>query len=242
MADTMQWLDTWNDAMTSLQLLQIDPSGFGGIVVRAPYGPVRAQWLQQLGTMGLSITKLPGHLDRERLLGGIDLSATLQQGQLRWQAGLLAQADGGGVVCIPIAERFPDALTATLVQTLDTRSLPDGDHHRTAFGVVALDESDDEEATLNPALRERLGLWIDLHDIAPADIVGQAWEPVAPLDLRLSEAACEAMRQALPRVSVSDSQLSALCAAALALGITSLRVPTLALRVACAHAVLNGRV
>ena len=78
MADTMQWLDTWNDAMTSLQLLQIDPSGFGGIVVRAPYGPVRAQWLQQLGTMGLSITKLPGHLDRERLLGGIDLSATLQ--------------------------------------------------------------------------------------------------------------------------------------------------------------------
>ena len=50
------------------------------------------------------------------------------------------------------------------------------------------------------------------------------------------------MRQALPRVSVSDSQLSALCAAALALGITSLRVPTLALRVACAHAVLNGRV
>ena len=141
MADTMQWLDTWNDAMTSLQLLQIDPSGFGGIVVRAPYGPVRAQWLQQLGTMGLSITKLPGHLDRERLLGGIDLSATLQQGQLRWQAGLLAQADGG-VVCIPMAERFPDALTAPLVQTLDTRSLPDGDHHRTAFGVVALDESD----------------------------------------------------------------------------------------------------
>ena len=210
-------------------------------MVRAPYGPVRAQWLQQLGTMGLSITKLPGHLDRERLLGGIDLSATLQQGQLRWQAGLLAQADGG-VVCIPMAERFPDALTAPLVQTLDTRSLPDGDHHRTAFGVVALDESDAEESTLNPALRERLGLLIDLHDIAPADIVGQAWEPVAPLDLRLSEAACEAMRQALPRVSVSDSQLSALCAAALALGITSLRVPTLALRVACAHAVLNGRV
>ena len=241
MADAMQWLDTWNDAMTSLQLLQIDPSGFGGIVVRAPYGPVRAQWLQQLGTMGLSITKLPGHLDRERLLGGIDLSATLQQGHLRWQAGLLAQADGG-VICIPMAERFPDALTAPLVQTLDTRHLPDADHRHTAFGVVALDESDDDEATLNPALRERLGLWIDLHDIAPADIVGQAWEPVAPLDLRLPDAACEAMRRALPRVAVSDDQLTALCAAALALGVTSLRVPTLALRVACVHAVLNDRV
>jgi magnesium chelatase subunit D len=240
-ADTMQWLDTWNDAMTSLQLLQIDPSGFGGIVVRAPYGPVRTQWLKQLSAMGLSITKLPSHLDRERLLGGIDLSATLQHGQLRWQAGLLAQADGG-VVCIPMAERFPDALTAPLVQTLDAGCLPDADNRRTAFGVVALDESDDDEATLNPALRERLGLWIDLHDIAPADIVGQAWEPVAPLDLRLSEAACVVMRQALLRVSVSDGQLTALCAAALGLGITSLRVPTLALRVACAHAVLNGRV
>jgi magnesium chelatase subunit D len=42
-------------------------------------------------------------------------------------------------------------------------------------------------------------------------------------------------------VQASDEQMQALCAAALGLGIGSLRVPSLALRVACGHAALNGR-
>jgi len=88
-ADNLKWIDTWNDAMTSLQLLQIDPSGFGGIWLKSPYGPVREAWLRELAAIGLSVVRLPGNLDLERLLGGIDLSATLQTGQLQQQDGLL---------------------------------------------------------------------------------------------------------------------------------------------------------
>ena len=112
MADDLKWLDTWNDAMTSLQLLQIDPSGFGGVWLKAPFGPVRTQWLAHLTQTGVNTVNLPGHVDRDRLLGGIDLSTTLQTGHLHMQAGLLAQADKG-LVCISMAERFPAALIAS---------------------------------------------------------------------------------------------------------------------------------
>ena len=103
MADDLKGLETWNDAMTSLQLLQIDPHGFGGVWLRAPFGPVREQWLQHLSQAELNTVKLPGNIDIERLLGGIDLSLTLQSGRLHMQPGLLQLADQG-LVLISMAE------------------------------------------------------------------------------------------------------------------------------------------
>ena len=87
MPEDMQGLETWNDALTSLQLLQIDPSGFGGIWLRAPFGPVRERWLRHLLAAGLNTVKVPGSVDMERLLGGIDLSLTLQTGNTPAQLG-----------------------------------------------------------------------------------------------------------------------------------------------------------
>ena len=95
MSNALRELEIWNDALTALQLLQIDPHGFGGVWLRAPFGPVRDQWLRQLATTKINTIKLPGSVDLERLLGGIDLSLTLQTGQLHLQSGLLAQAHGG---------------------------------------------------------------------------------------------------------------------------------------------------
>ena len=67
-------LERWNDALTALQLLHIDPHGFGGVCLRAPHGPVRERWLQALAGLGLGLVKVPGSVDSERLLGGIDLA------------------------------------------------------------------------------------------------------------------------------------------------------------------------
>ena len=41
-------LERWHDALTTLQLLQLDPQGFGGVNLRAPHGPVRDRWLAAL--------------------------------------------------------------------------------------------------------------------------------------------------------------------------------------------------
>ena len=254
MPEDMQGLETWNDALTSLQLLQIDPSGFGGIWLRAPFGPVRERWLRHLLASGLNTVKVPGSVDMERLLGGIDLSLTLQTGSLHMQSGLLQQADQG-VVCISMAERFPAALMAPMTQAMDTQSLPplrmsDGSESapRTQFGVVALDESMDDEPPLGKSLQERLGLWFDLQALAPSDVpelefsqLSQGNASDQALDIRISAEKLLQARQLLPHIQWSDDQALAVCATALGLGIDSLRAPTLALRIACCHAALNMR-
>ena len=254
MPEDMQGLETWNDALTSLQLLQIDPSGFGGIWLRAPFGPVRERWLRHLLAAGLNTVKVPGSVDMERLLGGIDLSLTLQTGSLHMQSGLLQQADQG-VVCISMAERFPDALMAPMTQAMDTQSLPplrmsDGSESapRTQFGVVALDESMDDEPPIGKSLQERLGLWFDLQALAPSDVPELGFSQLSQgnasdqaLDIRIPAEQLLQARQLLPHIQWSDDQALAVCATALGLGIDSLRAPTLALRIACCHAALNMR-
>jgi magnesium chelatase subunit D len=238
-------LERWNDALTALQLLQIDPHGFGGVCLRAPHGPVRERWLQALADLGLGLVKVPGSVDSERLLGGIDLAHTLQTGQLHLQAGLLQQADQG-LVCLPMAERLSPALLAPLVQALEQGQVPPNRHSAeptvTRFGVVALDESLPDEPGVGAALAERLGVWLDLHELSPSDIDAD-WTDANNdgLHLRLSPGALARARAQLAQVQASDDQMQALCAAALGLGIGSLRVPSLALRLACAHAALNGR-
>ena len=252
MADDLKGLETWNDAMTSLQLLQIDSHGWGGIWLRAPFGPVRELWLRHLSETGLNTVKLPGNIDVERLLGGIDLSRTLQSGLLQMQTGLLQQADLG-LVCISMAERFPTALIAPMTQAMDTQSLPPlkinntESSVRTQFGVVALDESMADDPPMSPALAERLGLWFDLQDIAPSDVSDVSLNTrkddnaLDVMGIQIAADALARMKQSLPHIQWTDEQVLAVCSTAQGLGIDSLRVPTLALRVACCHAALHAR-
>ena len=252
MADGLKGLETWNDAMTSLQLLQIDSHGWGGIWLRAPFGPVRELWLRHLSETGLNTVKLPGNIDVERLLGGIDLSRTLQSGLLQMQTGLLQQADLG-LVCISMAERFPTALIAPMTQAMDTQSLPPlkinntESSVRTQFGVVALDESMADDPPMSPALQERLGLWFDLQDIAPSDVSDVSLNTrkddnaLDVMGIQIAPDALARMKQSLPHIQWTDEQVLAVCSTAQGLGIDSLRVPTLVLRVACCHAALHAR-
>jgi magnesium chelatase subunit D len=252
MADDLKGLETWNDAMTSLQLLQIDSHGWGGIWLRAPFGPVRELWLRHLSETGLNTVKLPGNIDVERLLGGIDLSRTLQSGLLQMQTGLLQQADLG-LVCISMAERFPTGLIAPMTQAMDTQSLPPlkinhtESSVRTQFGVVALDESMADDPPMSPALAERLGLWFDLQDIAPSDVSDVSLNAhtddnaLDVMGIQIAPDALARMKQSLPYIQWTHEQVLAVCSTAQGLGIDSLRVPTLALRVACCHAALHAR-
>jgi len=253
MAHDLKGLETWNDAMTSLQLLQIDPHSFGGVWLRAPFGPVRERWLGQLCTTGLNTVKLPGNIDVERLLGGIDLSRTLQSGRLQMQSGLLQQADQG-LVCISMAERFPSALIAPMTQAMDTQSLPalnnsthSGRSSRTQFGVIALDESSQDDPAISQALQERLGLWFDLQELAPSDVLEVTLDTqredlsLNAMSIQIAPDVLAKMKEVLPHVQWSDDQALAVCSTAMGLGIDSLRAPTLALRVACCHAALHLR-
>jgi magnesium chelatase subunit D len=228
----------WDDAARAAALFAVDPTGLGGVALRAPAGPVRDRWLlllRELLPPDAPVRRLPLGVGDERLLGGLDLAATLASGRPVASRGLLADADGG-IVLLAMAERVPPLAVARLTAALDAGEVlveRDGFALRLSarFGVVALDEglSDDERPPA--ALLDRLAFHVDLGTVAARNARS------APFDTEDLTAA----RAALASVRVGDDVVEALCAAALALGIASIRAPILALRAARAAAALAGR-
>jgi magnesium chelatase subunit D len=238
--------DRWADAHLAALLLALHPQGLGGVRLQGPPDERREHWLQRLRSSCTATTpwlRLPLHTDDDRLLGGLDLGATLQRGTVVAQPGLLARGDGGFVLAV-MAERMSPAMAARLCAVLDTGTVSAQRPGATAstsarVAVVALDEApgsdqhaDAATAESPPAaLLERLGLWVDLAPLPGAAAGGESIDA-----LRL-----DAARQRLPAVCCSDDLLQALCGAALALGVPSLRAALFGLAAARAHAAWCGR-
>ena len=88
-------------------LFAVDPAGLGGILVRGPAGPAREDFLRALLDLlpaGAPVRRAPVSIADDRLLGGLDLAATLAAGRPVGSRGVLAEADGG-VLILPMAER-----------------------------------------------------------------------------------------------------------------------------------------
>lgn len=239
----------WALSLHAAALMAVDPVGLGGVALRSPAGPLRDAWLAGLRRLMADAPwrRVPLHISDERLLGGIDLAATLQAGRPIAQRGLLAEADGGTAL-LAMAERLPVSALAHWAAAIDqgrvrverdglSLSLP------TRFGVVALDEGLDGDEACAPALLDRLAFHLDLAELGPLDTGAGRSAAGAAVDGDAVDASqVEAARARLARVVASDEQLAALCTAAAALGIASLRTPLQALRAARAAAALGGRV
>lgn len=228
----------WQDAVLTAALFAVDPVGTGGVALRACAGPARDRWLAVLNDLSapaMVVRRVPLHITDSRLLGGLDLVATLRAGKPVAERGILAEADGG-MVMLAMAERLPAATVARLAAVLDTGEAAverDGLALRvpTRFGVVALDEGIADDEMPSAALLDRLAFRCDLSAVSVRDL--EDWSP--------SDENVQAARDRLPDVRAGDDATEALCGAAAALGIGSIRAPLLALRVARAAAALDGR-
>jgi magnesium chelatase subunit D len=226
----------WDDAVLAAALLAIDPL-LGGASLRALAGPVRDRWLRLLRGLldeAAPWRRLPLHAADDRLLGGLDLAATLASGRPVASRGLLAEADGG-VVLAAMAERMEAGTAAKLASVLDAGEAAmerDGlaDRAPARIAVVALDEGGPDERP-PAALLERLAFRVDLAEVGLADAVRP---PIGPDDV-------EAARELLPSVEAGEDLLEALCGTMLALGVGSARAALMALRAARAMAALDGR-
>ena len=230
----------WADAVAAATLMAIDPVGLGGVNLRALAGPVRDRWLALLAELlpaGTPLRRVPLHINDERLLGGLDLAATLRSNRPVAQRGVLAEADGG-VLLMAMAERLPLATAARLVAVLDAGEVlvaRDGVslHHPARLGVVALDEGVSDDERVPAGVMDRLAFHVDLAAVS--------WREVADAGFSAGGHAVAAARGNLAGVRCDDDLLQALCGAALALGTGSLRASLLALRAACAAAAIDGR-
>ena len=237
MEDSENAPQPWADALLAALLFAVDPRGTG-LALRAGAGPVREHWWgllrQQLGAA--TIRRLPVQIRDDRLLGGLDLTASLQAGRPIAQRGVLAECDGG-VLLLPMAERLPASTVAKLVAAMDRGEvLAERDGvalvHAARFGVVALDEGEGADEALSAALADRLAMRVDVSQVS----VNEALATEESFMLSATELA--AARQRCANLVVPEAIVEALCGAAFALGVDSVRAALNALRVARAHAAL----
>ena len=226
----------WLACLQVAQLLVLAPHHFGGVLVRARLGPVRDRWLTTLEQIarqqGLSVPlrKIPSTITDENLLGGLDIESTLKQGKPVLREGLLAKCDQS-IVILPMAERLEMGVAARLSSALDHGTIRlerDGQSKTMScrIGVVALDESIEDDEHMNPKLIERCAFHIDLDSIA--------WHalPEESMDAIWSEFDRQEFDARLSAIALNDEQLNALVGVALQLGIPSLRAVQFTVRTA----------
>ncbi len=224
-------------AASAAMLLAVAPHALGGAVVRAAGSEEAQRWsaaLTRLLPPGTPARRLPASVTDDRLLGGLDLAATLAAGRPIAERGLLAEADGG-LLLVPGAERLGRSIVSRLCAMLDDGEVQlarDGvtDVFAARAGVVAFDEHVDDDERVAPPLAERLAFSVSVP--ARWDANDQVWP--APDDLA-------AARALFPAVTLATPQLEALAGTAVVLGVDPLRATMLAIRVTRASAALGGR-
>jgi hypothetical protein len=225
-------------AALAAMLLAIDGAGLGGIVLDHPLHESARHFVDSVQAMlpdGAPQRRVPIGVSADRLIGGVDLAATLGLGRLVAERGVLAAADGG-VVVLPMAERLSVSVRTTLSEVLDYGALHvarDGvsERHDARVIAVLLDESVDDEF-LHPALLDRLAFRLSL-DAGEARVLAQSLSAFA--------AHVRDARRRLHSVTLDDAWLTMLCQTADVFGVESVRATTFAVRCARAHAALCGR-
>ncbi len=229
----------WNDACLAadifVQCMAEENPSSAGILVKAQFGPVRDLWLRHLTQALSASTKLftvPNLISTDRLIGGLDLTTTLAEGRKCFHQGLLAQAHKN-VVILPSANLLQNDVLNHVIMTMDSQEVRverDGasNLHVAQFGVIAFDESSgtqDEDATVHPALIDRLMLHVDLNVVSIRGATGL--EPIQQLEPR--------------RVSITNDQIEQICALTSGFGLESLRPALQAVKLAKRVCQLDGR-
>ncbi len=205
----------WHLTMTALRLLAIDPVGMGGAVLRARAGPARDAAMEVAQGIFPEMVRLHPSMSTEDLTGGIDLAATLNSGSLTYRSGLLGRDRACFV--LPMAERTGPQMAGQLAAALDQGK-------ECAF--ICLDEGVDDGECIPATLSDRIAMQVSLDGVQVSE---------------LTSAEIQTVPSPLPAVDFFDELPETLVALAVRLGITSLRAPMHALRVAKAHAAFSGR-
>ncbi|MDW8350673.1 MAG: magnesium chelatase ATPase subunit D [Anaerolineae bacterium] len=250
-------LDT---AKQALLLLAVNPA-LAGVTFAATVGSGKSTLARAFAALlpdDAPFVELPVNVTEDRLLGGLDLEATLASGTRVIERGLLARAHGG-VLYVDGLNLLDHSVMAYLIEVM-TRGAVHVEReglsavHPARFVLVGTYDPSDGEVPRG--LLDRIGLIVPFALQTDADLRA---EVVRRNHLRrrsdaagcLGEAASDEVhmlramiadaRARLSQVHIQDEQVEALIHASLSLGVEGNRADVFAVQAALAKAALDGR-
>ncbi|MDZ7822773.1 MAG: VWA domain-containing protein [Ahrensia sp.] len=187
----------WADALLAADILALDGAKIAGIEVKAGAGPVRDIWLSYLETISsVKLKRITPDIPIQRLIGGVDMAATLATGKPVKQRGLF---DDNPLLVLAMAERCEGGTAATIANGLD------GSQTR----LIALNEAASDDEDLPSALKDRLDMTIYLDGLsyrqAPLLTPRAVWPDAAAIEAVIID---EKMQEALVMAAVQTGKPS----------------------------------
>lgn len=156
----------------ALVLCAIDPA-IGGVLLKGEKGSAKttaARGLADILFEAAPFVEIPLGASEDRVVGSLDLRSVLNDGEYRFQPGILSAADGGVLYIDEVnllADHLVDVLLDVAVSGLNRVERDGISHeHRTRFVLVG--SMNPEEGELRPQLLDRFGLSVDVA--APRDL------------------------------------------------------------------------
>ncbi len=248
-------------ARQALLFLAVDPS-LAGVALAAVTGSGKSTLARAFAALlpdNAPFVELPLNVTEDRLIGGLDLEATLARGERVVEPGLLARAHGGvlyidavNLLDAGVAAHVMDAMARGVVQIeRDGVSAV----YPARFSLIAT--FDPGDGAVNGSLLDRVGLIIPFVPQGDAAIRAEVVRRNMRRNMRrnarpagdddnadenaMLRALIELAREQLPQVGIREEQVEALTRAALSLGVEGNRADVFAVKTALASAALAGR-
>ena len=240
-------------AKQALMLLAVDPS-LGGVVIPSAVGSGKSTLARAFADIlpeGTPFVELPLNVTEDRLIGGVDLEATLASGVRVVQHGVLTKAHGGVLYVDSLSLLDSSAVSHIMdamsrVEVLVEREGLSEVHPANFMLVGTYDPSDGE---VRIGLLDRIGIIVPFtaqNDFRARKkivsiVLGTRDQEDTEDELKMLGGLIQAARDQLPHVSITNDQIKALIQTALSLGVEGNRVDVFTVRAALASAALAQR-
>jgi magnesium chelatase subunit D len=240
-------------AKQALMLLAVDPS-LGGVVIPSAVGSGKSTLARAFADIlpeGTPFVELPLNVTEDRLIGGVDLEATLAAGQRVVQHGVLSKAHKG-VLYVDSLSLLDSSAVSHIMDAMSRGAViveREGlsEVHPADFMLVGTYDPTDGEVRMG--LLDRIGIIVPFatqNDYRARKkivntVMGTRDREDTEDELRMLRGLIQAAKEQLPHVSMTNDQVKGLIQTAISLGVEGNRVDIFAIRCAIASAALAQR-
>ncbi|NTU67246.1 MAG: magnesium chelatase ATPase subunit D [Chlorobiaceae bacterium] len=240
-------------AKQALMLLAVDPS-LCGVVIPSAVGSGKSTLARAFADIlpeGTPFVDLPLNVTEDRLIGGVDLEATLATGLRVVQHGVLSKAHKG-VLYVDSLSLLDSSAVSHIMDAMSRGAViveREGlsEVHPADFMLVGTYDPSDGEVRMG--LLDRVGIIVPFatqNDYRArkkivSTVLGERNSEDTQDELRMLRGLIEAARVQLPNVSMTKEQIKGLIQTAISLGVEGNRVDIFSIRCAIASAALAQR-